>query len=153
LEADAALRRLERGANRAACQHPGMTQSTPIVEWCAQSIECADPEAMAEFYIGLMGGRVTHRKPDWTGVEAGGLRLNFHRAAGHRPPTWPSMDVPMQHHFDLVVKDLDAAISQAQRLGARLADFQDEDDPDYMVLLDPSGHPFCLISARVAVGP
>ncbi|MFB9315835.1 VOC family protein [Cryptosporangium minutisporangium] len=130
-----------------------MTQPTPIVQWVAQSIECADPESMAEFYIGLMGGRVTHRKPDWTGVEAGGLRLNFHRAEGHRAPTWPSMEVPMQHHFDFIVEDLDTAIGQAQRLGARLAEFQDEDDPAYAVLLDPSGHPFCLISASVAARP
>jgi catechol 2,3-dioxygenase-like lactoylglutathione lyase family enzyme len=130
-----------------------MTHSTPIVQWLAQSIECADPDVMAEFYIGLMGGRVTHRKPDWTGVEAGGLLLHFHRAEGHRAPTWSSMEVPRQHHFDLVVEDLDDAVSQAQRLGARLAEFQDDGDPAYVVLLDPSGHPFCLISASVAVRP
>ncbi|BDZ58948.1 VOC family protein [Barrientosiimonas endolithica] len=48
----------------------------------------------------------------------------------------------MQLHLDIGVCDLDAAVADAQRLGARLADFQPQDD--VRVLLDPAGHPFCL---------
>ena len=38
--------------------------------------------------------------------------------------------------------DLDAAVSDAVAAGARLAEFQPQDD--VRVLLDPAGHPFCL---------
>jgi hypothetical protein len=34
------------------------------------------------------------------------------------------------------------------RLGASLAGWQNPLDPDLRVLLDPAGHPFCLIAAR-----
>jgi hypothetical protein len=40
------------------------------------------------------------------------------------------------------VKDLDAAIADAVALGARVAEFQPQDN--VRVLLDPAGRPFCL---------
>jgi hypothetical protein len=45
-------------------------------------------------------------------------------------------------HLDIEVKDLDAAIADAVALGARVAEFQPQDN--VRVLLDPAGHPFCL---------
>ena len=51
--------------------------------------------------------------------------------------------MPKQIHLDLAVDDLDAAETEAVRLGARLADEQPAPDR-WRVLLDPAGHPFCL---------
>jgi hypothetical protein len=62
---------------------------------------------------------------------------------GYRPPTWPSGEVPKQMHLDLGVSDLDAAVAEAERLGARQASHQAAPDR-HRVLLDPAGHPFCL---------
>jgi Glyoxalase-like domain len=45
-------------------------------------------------------------------------------------------------HLDIQVNDLDAAIADAVGLGARVAEFQPQDN--VRVLLDPAGHPFCL---------
>ncbi len=45
-------------------------------------------------------------------------------------------------HLDLAVDDLDSSVADALELGARLAEFQPQDD--VRVLLDPAGHPFCL---------
>ena len=45
-------------------------------------------------------------------------------------------------HLDIEVTDLDAAAADAVALGARVADFQPQDN--VRVLLDPAGHPFCL---------
>ena len=45
-------------------------------------------------------------------------------------------------HLDLQVQDLDAAVADAVALGARVAEFQPQDNG--RVLLDPAGHPVCL---------
>ncbi len=46
-------------------------------------------------------------------------------------------------HFDLAVRDLEAAQAEAVRLGATLAAAQPAPGR-WRVLLDPAGHPFCL---------
>jgi hypothetical protein len=45
-------------------------------------------------------------------------------------------------HFDFEVGDLSSAVTDAVALGAKVADFQPQDN--VRVLLDPAGHPFCL---------
>ena len=52
-------------------------------------------------------------------------------------------DVPKQIHLDLAVTDLDAAVAEAEGLGARVASFQPAPDRR-RILFDPAGHPFCL---------
>jgi hypothetical protein len=46
-------------------------------------------------------------------------------------------------HFDFQVADLDAAVEEAVGLGATLAESQPQ--VTVRVLLDPAGHPFCLV--------
>ena len=48
----------------------------------------------------------------------------------------------MQLHLDIEVDDLEAAVAIATEAGAKVADFQPQDD--FRVCLDPAGHPFCL---------
>jgi hypothetical protein len=43
-------------------------------------------------------------------------------------------------HFDIEVEDLDEAVADAVARGARVAEFQPQDN--VRVLLDPAGHPF-----------
>jgi hypothetical protein len=43
------------------------------------------------------------------------------------------------------VDDLDAAAVYAESIGARRA-ANGDNSPDWIVFLDPSGHPFCLCS-------
>ena len=45
-------------------------------------------------------------------------------------------------HFDFQVADLDAAVTEAVRLGATVAEHQPQEH--VRVMLDPAGHPFCL---------
>ncbi len=122
-----------------------------LVEWFAQTIDCDDAQAMARFYVGALGGRVTRRHEDGdTSVEAGGLLLNFRVVDSYRRPSWPSSDVPMQSHFELVVEDLDGARVSLVDLGATAATQPEPLDPHLTVMLDPAGHPFCLIRSAVA---
>lgn len=54
---------------------------------------------------------------------------------------------PQQIHFEWVVADVAAAAECMTGVGARRADWQDDTDPDLLVMLDPAGHPFCLIAS------
>lgn len=122
----------------------------PLVAWFAQTIDCHEPNAMADFYVAALGGRVAKREADCTSVEAGGLLLNFRAVPAYRPPTWPSADVPMQQHFEWVVEDLEGAAEQLVKLGASVAEHQNPDDPHLLVMLDPAGHPLCIIRSSAA---
>ena len=121
---------------------------SPVV-WLALTIDCADTEQQARlqrFYAEALGGEVV------TGsVRARGLLLVFDVVADHRPPTWPSGETPKQMHFEWMVDDLDAAVVTMQDLGASLAEHQDPGEPHLRVLLDPAGHPFCLMTTGSVV--
>jgi catechol-2,3-dioxygenase len=136
------------GNMAAMIEHPAQ-QSAPV-EWWAMTIDCPDPHVMAEFYTTLLGGKVTRQTADGANVDAGGLLLNFRAAPDYRPPTWPSPEVPLHSHFEFVVEDPDTVAQQMLRLGASLAQHQDPNDPNLVVLLDPAGHPLCLIRSTAA---
>lgn len=110
-------------------------------------LDTDDPPRLAEFYAALLGWQVVTREEDWWSIAGpgGGARVSFQLALGHRPPTWPADGVPQQFHLDLDVPkaDLAAAVAYAQSLGAGMADNSRSAD-SFVVLLDPSGHPFCL---------
>ncbi len=69
----------------------------------------------------------------------------FQQATGYQAPVWPPVDGqqrPMMH-FDFQVGELDSAVADAVALGASVATDQPQDN--VRVLLDPAGHPFCLV--------
>jgi catechol 2,3-dioxygenase-like lactoylglutathione lyase family enzyme len=102
-------------------------------------LDCPDPQALAEFYARLLDQPITYDDGDFVVVAADDRTsgLAFQRAPDHRPPTWPSPDVPQQMHFDVMVEDAASAGAEVLRLGASRL----EGD----VYADPAGHPFCLI--------
>lgn len=121
-----------------------------LVEWMAMTVDCPEPDIMADFYAALLGGTVTRRVPGEANVDASGWLINFRAAPDYRPPTWPSPDVPLHVHFEYVVEDPQAAAQQLVPLGASLAAHQDSDNPHLLGMLDPAGHPFCLIRSSAA---
>jgi hypothetical protein len=50
----------------------------------------------------------------------------------------------MQMHLDIWVESLEDGVARAIDLGAALAEHQPQEE--VRVMLDPSGHPFCLFS-------
>ena len=104
----------------------------------AVSLDCADPQKLADFYRALLGGRQLWSKPSAVAVEVPGAVLVAQRVADHTPPVWPGGSVV---HLDLTAADIGAATEQALALGATLPE---QPDPRWRVLLDPAGHPFCL---------
>jgi catechol 2,3-dioxygenase-like lactoylglutathione lyase family enzyme len=109
-------------------------------------LDTDDPPRLAEFYTALLGWQIESTEEDWITIGDGsGTRMDFQLALNHKPPTWPDNAVPQQFHLDLDVDDLDQAASYAESIGARRAASGDH-APDFIVFLDPSGHPFCLCS-------
>jgi catechol 2,3-dioxygenase-like lactoylglutathione lyase family enzyme len=107
-------------------------------------LDTDDPPRLAEFYTELLGWEIEKTEDDW--ITIGGdssTKIAFQLAMNHKPPTWPDNAVPQQFHLDLQVEDLDEAVAYAESIGARRAEGGDH-APDFIVFLDPSGHPFCL---------
>ena len=107
------------------------------------SLDCADPHALAEFWAAMLGGEIAFSSDVTVGVRTDWVWMAALKVDDYVPPTWPSGDVPKQIHLDLGVTDLEAAVAEAEGLGARVASFQPAPDRR-RILLDPAGHPFCL---------
>jgi hypothetical protein len=111
------------------------------------AFDCPDARALAEFYHSIIGGDlVPGEDDDWFEVHTPTGRLAFQQIDDHRRPTWPGGDVPQQGHIDIDVVDLDEAELAVLRLGAVKAATQPRADR-FRVMIDPAGHPFCLVLA------
>ena len=108
-------------------------------------VDARDPQALAEFYSGVLGGELESEDAEWVVLnEPSGRRLAFQRSPEHQPPAFPDPAGSQQFHLDIHVDDVDAAERQVLELGAtRVTDAPDEDD--FRVFRDPAGHTFCLV--------
>jgi catechol 2,3-dioxygenase-like lactoylglutathione lyase family enzyme len=120
--------------------------SQPKISMQTVVLDTDDPPRLAEFYTALLGWQVADTEDDWITISGdSGTEIAFQLALNHKRPTWPDNAVPQQFHLDLDVDDLDRAAAYAESIGARRATGGDH-APDFIVFLDPSGHPFCLCS-------
>jgi len=108
-------------------------------------VDCRDPQSLAEFYAGVLGGDLHPEDDTWVVlVEPSGRRLAFQKSPDHEPPRFPDSHGSQQFHLDIEVDDADAAEQQVLALGAtRVTDAPDE--TDFRVFRDPAGHTFCLV--------
>jgi catechol 2,3-dioxygenase-like lactoylglutathione lyase family enzyme len=114
--------------------------------WWGTAIEARDPGALAAFYSKLLDWPVVHKEPSTVIVKPpqDSVFMVFQLAEDYAPPVWlaaPGEQRTMMH-LDIQVADLHTAVAGAVALGARVAEFQPQDN--VRVLLDPAGHPFCL---------
>ncbi|MEV7079499.1 VOC family protein [Streptomyces sp. NPDC093516] len=115
----------------------------------ATVLDAPDARELADFYLRLLPGWSVWRDegdPDWMEIRppGGGAGLAFQTETAYVPPVWPGRPdrQQMMLHLDIEVDDLERETARAVAEGARLADFQPQED--VRVLLDPAGHPFCL---------
>ncbi len=110
-------------------------------------LDCPDPQALAAFYRGVLGGEVSAESDDWVDLSADGHRLSFQRARHYQPPSWPD-GPPQQFHLDLAVEEYAGPHELVTSLGAVPLDPVDpppsEGGRTWRVYADPAGHPFCL---------
>jgi catechol 2,3-dioxygenase-like lactoylglutathione lyase family enzyme len=131
-----------------------MERDRPLARLTGVCIDCADAEALAEFYRRLLGWEITARDGHgWVqiGDPARGISLNVQAEEWYRPPTWPEQPDGQDKmlHFEIEVDDLEAAVAVAVAAGGEPAPWQppDRDQSRIRVMLDPAGHPFCLFVA------
>ncbi len=115
--------------------------------WWGAAIEAPDPAALAGFYSRLLGWPKVHEAPGTVVLAApgGATFVVFQHADDYVPPVWPPIPGSQRAmmHLDFQVGDLAAATEEALALGAELATQQPQEH--VRVLLDPAGHPFCLV--------
>ncbi|MFD4440038.1 VOC family protein [Nocardia sp. NPDC058519] len=116
---------------------------TAIARFGAVSLDSRDPRHLGQFYKALLDFEIRYESDELVVLRGGGVTLTIEQVADHKPPDWPGNQVPKQMHLDLFVTDLDVAEEAAIGQGAVKAAFQPAPDR-WRVLLDPSGHPFCL---------
>ena len=114
--------------------------------WWGTALEAPDPSALAAFYSQLLDWPVVHQELGTAVVKPpqDNVFMVIQQADGYTPPVWPPTEGAQRTmmHMDIQVEDLDDAVADAIELGARLADFQPQDN--VRVMFDPAGHPFCL---------
>ena len=118
-----------------------------LIRFCSVALDCPDAGALAAFYAGITGGKITFLDDSWATVRCPGGRIDFQTAPGYTPPTWPDKASSMQMHLDFDVDDLDATERRVLAAGGTKCDVQPNEH--CRVYADPAGHPFCLSTEDV----
>ena len=107
-------------------------------------LDCKDPQALATFYAGVLGGTV-EGEDDWVVLtDPTGRRLAFQPSPEYEPPRFPDPRGSQQFHLDVLIDDIDNAERDVLALGAtRVTDAVE--DHTFRVYRDPAGHTFCLV--------
>jgi len=114
------------------------------------TIDSARPAELGAFYAALFGVEIRYQAPEYAGMQLpNGVWLLVQGAPDHVPPRWQDAAAPQQLHLDVAVDDLEAGVAAALELGATLAEPQPQPER-WRVLIDPSGHPFCLTAMQLA---
>jgi hypothetical protein len=110
------------------------------------SIDCLDPERLAEFWAKVLGWRVTSVETEEVVLEP---------PAGSREegvvPDLVFLLVPDRHrtknrvHLDLRPTDQAAEVQRLITLGATHADVGQSSEVTWVVLADPEGNEFCVL--------
>jgi predicted enzyme related to lactoylglutathione lyase len=114
------------------------------------SIDCCDPKRTQDFYHNLTGWEAITAYGCPAIIAPNNLVILFMECDfDYIPPIWPEEDGKQQKqiHFNFQVDDLQTAVSEAVKLGATKPDIQYGGD-DFVTLIDPEGHPFCLCQKK-----
>lgn len=118
----------------------------PVATLKMLTLDSSDARRDADFWSGVLGWEVAHVQDEYAMLAGpGGMALGLGTLPDHEAPGWPNEHGSKQFHLDLAVDDLDAGVEQCVALGATFPDEQPGET--WRVLLDPSGHPFCLTLA------
>ncbi|MBM6404507.1 VOC family protein [Phycicoccus sp. CSK15P-2] len=111
------------------------------------TLDSSDVRRDALFWATVLGWGVAHEQEEYAMlVGPDGLALGLGLVADHVAPGWPNEQGSKQFHLDLAVDDLEAAAVACAEAGGTVPD--DQPGETWTVVLDPSGHPFCLTRAE-----
>lgn len=123
----------------------------PSIKLQSLVLDCAQPKELAGFYVSLVGGEITYENDYFIAVSFPGETVSIacQLEKDYTPPVWPDTKEEQKKmaHLDFTVTGIDAAVDYALSLGATKPDtqyWQADWGPQWVTLLDPAGHPFCL---------
>lgn len=111
-------------------------------------LDSSNSDELADFYQKLLSWTKHRYDDEWIIVSSDsgeGTPLVFQEVRDYERPVWPSKQEHQQQmiHLDFYTADVEEAVKYALSCGAQLSKVQLEDG--WRVLLDPQGHPFCIL--------
>lgn len=131
----------------------GAAEAGPQLRAVGVTIDCADPERIADFWQSALGfaRRVGDGRPYITLSDGGGSSRMLNHLTIQRVPE--AKTAKLRAHLDLFTGDMDSEVARLVALGARvLVPASTETDPDghlgfrATVMADPEGSEFCIVS-------
>jgi predicted enzyme related to lactoylglutathione lyase len=114
------------------------------VRWYSVVIDSRDPRRLAEWWARALDWKIVFEAPDEVVVakdEATHPGLIF-------VPVPESKTVKNRLHIDLAPDAQEAEVNRLEALGASWVDVGQSADNTWVVLADPEGNEFCVLSAR-----
>ena len=105
-------------------------------------IDCHDCDRLAGFWAEILGGTPERESEEWVCVRMsdGSNPVSFQRVPEAKV-------VKNRVHLDVLVEDLEAAAARCVELGAtRIGDRHGDSLGDFIVLQDPDGNEFCVVT-------
>jgi predicted enzyme related to lactoylglutathione lyase len=118
--------------------------SRVALRWYSIVVDSRDHHALARWWAQVLGWQVVYEDDDEVGVAP---------AADAEPgltfaPVPEDKTVKNRLHIDLAPDDQEAEVRRLVSLGARHADVGQTTEVTWVVLSDPEGNEFCVLSAR-----
>lgn len=108
-------------------------------------VDCDDEKKLQKFYSELLEWEMCELFGRPAIHSSTGVAFLFIEESDYVRPTWPEENGKQQKqmHFDFQVDNVLEVVEKAKMLGAVKTKSQYGGD-DFVTMLDPSGHPFCL---------
>jgi hypothetical protein len=112
--------------------------------WEQIVVDCQDPARLARWWAEALGYQVVFEEPDEVEIRRGpdalpGLLFAINADA---------KTTKNRLHIDLRPDDQEAEVERLVDMGARPADVGQSGDEPWVVLADPEGNEFCVLSSR-----
>jgi predicted enzyme related to lactoylglutathione lyase len=106
-------------------------------------IDCHDCDRLAQFWAAVLGGTPVRESGEWVAVimPDGSTTVSFKQV--------PEVKMGKNRvHLDVLVADLEQGADQCVELGAtQVTDRREDPIGDFIVLLDPEGNEFCVVTS------
>ena len=107
-------------------------------------VDAANPALMARFWAAVLDYQIVFEQPDEVVIAKDGETypgIIF-------VPVPEAKTVKNRLHIDLNPDNQEAEVARLQGLGAKRVDVGQTDDVTWVVLADPEGNEFCVLTAR-----
>jgi predicted enzyme related to lactoylglutathione lyase len=126
-----------------AVSAPNAGRQRMVVHWEQIVVDAEDPARLARWWAEALGYQLVHEEPD---------EVEIRRTPDALPgllftPVPEAKVVKNRLHIDLRPDDQEAEVERLVNMGARPADIGQR-DVSWVVLADPEGNEFCVLSSR-----